>query len=436
MIAQRRIMAPSYTVTQMRGTGPHPLQLRLAYEGTCCPYDLPGERGRSVCGPKCPLWMKSAISGGNAPSGCSDGTDKSKSKSEGPLEVATGKKNMELAVPTHDVDTCNETIVAVCAKPAAPLPVLAAVEVMPPQPSTWGIVMTKAELDVEKNSTGTQTEEVLDAGGKESSSAKHLPAQPKASQGAGVSPALSRATRDVAVGCDDAVSESAGRQENDARMRPGICAEPPMMVGRNQIEHLLSDTVELVYKKLQGAALKVVALDDLKHQLTENFDHLKEKKCVDDKIELSMHLYALRRQVENLRKEWDVYKESLEAAVGMKDQMFLDRPERTVRVEIIRGYEEEPVPYKKAPFRPLVVQEARKRSETSSFSSDSTSSASKSSTTKFSSSYITYTSQSSSQSSALSSTLSSSSLSTDHSSSLSTSRTSSSFRSSSSTLSS
>ncbi|KPI83866.1 hypothetical protein ABL78_7084 [Leptomonas seymouri] len=73
---------------------------------------------------------------------------------------------------------------------------------------------------------------------------------------------------------------------------------------------------------------------------------------VEAKKELALHLHTLRNQVVHMRRQLDAHEAMHSrrmAAIFAASKESSDRP--PIRVEIVKAYEEEPVPYRKGPWR-------------------------------------------------------------------------------------
>lgn len=154
----------------------------------------------------------------------------------------------------------------------------------------------------------------------------------------------------------------------------------------------VSEVVDRIIQRIQEHNVRAVALDDLNQQITENIrtasspnkvvnntstsftehSHSNPPKQdiaptapynsnpdkLDDsgKRELALHLYALRDQVHHLQQQLETREQVLQRQLMQRQRM---QKTKKVTVEIVKGYEEDPVPYKKPPFRL-----AQKRDET------------------------------------------------------------------------
>ncbi|CBH17866.1 hypothetical protein, conserved [Trypanosoma brucei gambiense DAL972] len=407
----------------------HPLQLLLAYEETRCPYDLPGEKERRrLVG--YPSWTEAALTAWSRQSvkySVAGEVEKRCEGSKSPVLLMDGGAEQPEPVAKGAVSTptSGEAEKAIRITEAPLLVRLVAREVV----AASRLIDDSATSE---DAMGSQVDGVFTSHCKPvRSTESHALENRSANPARELLRVKQPATRDIGVGSDicDPGKGPAEERESSGQTRQSA-VEDIMVAQGNQVGDLLSNTVERLYAKLQGTALKVVAIDDLNRQLTEKFESLKPRDHVEDKTELSIYLYSLRRQVENLKREWDVHKTALEASEQRLRGNKTDPSERTVRVQIVKDYETPPVPYKKGPFRPLVIpavgKEGEKKSsasysDNSEWTSESSSSVPASSRSVVSSSSYTSTSSQPTPTSS----------STDHSSSFSTLNSSPSRRTSS-----
>lgn len=147
----------------------------------------------------------------------------------------------------------------------------------------------------------------------------------------------------------------------------------------NSLQHMipaacLSDVVDCILKKIQVHNVHAVALDDLIQQLTkhipsaeqaeapatparkpDNGETQKSHENLDTrtKHELAIYLYGLRDEVQRLATQLDATENSFQRS--LREHALKRNNTRKIEVEIVRGYEEDPIPYKKLPFRPASV---------------------------------------------------------------------------------
>lgn len=179
----------------------------------------------------------------------------------------------------------------------------------------------------------------------------------------------------------------------DAAVDERHCREQDRRAGVH--EELLADVTLSLQRRLQQCVLKTLALDDANQQLICAFQ-LEPTAAVDTstsaqarltvpekssntgvrtsfdavvanrsdaalpeeaKKELAMHLYALRRQVVDMRRQLDAHEtahacqvNAFHAAARENADAPSSRP--PVQVEVVKAYAEEPVPYRKGPWRP------------------------------------------------------------------------------------
>ncbi|EKF38466.1 hypothetical protein MOQ_001327 [Trypanosoma cruzi marinkellei] len=154
----------------------------------------------------------------------------------------------------------------------------------------------------------------------------------------------------VAVGPDEVHSKN-----GVGTMTPGHgdSIEFPVFSEENKMENLLATAVERLYAKLQGTALKLAPLDELNQRLVETFPQTRKGKAAEeDRAELAIQLHSLRHQVEFLTDMWNKYK-AARMALERRQTRQEEATTKVIRVQIIRAYEEPPIPYKKGPFVPL-----------------------------------------------------------------------------------
>ncbi|RNF07502.1 hypothetical protein TraAM80_03358 [Trypanosoma rangeli] len=347
--------------------GLHPLQFRLACAALRCPYDLPAEGGRRGRA-EGSSWLSSlAVSEKHGP--C-------RGTGEGALPSS---KNMKPTEP-HEETSGNKLVFLVlrgeeeaAARPAAQAPNAGAIQ------STGGAAQSEAdtsqtasephEAGEEHGSHPIQREqecvsrsaeaigEAIRTGnaraicaphGEEGTTSTACPrsgALPQHSQ-----PTKTRTFCSVAVGPGGAHGNN-----NTATIAPGCgsAAETPAPPELCKVEALLSTTLERFCSKLQGAASKAAALDELSQRLAEALPQPRKGVAAgEDRAELAIHLHSLRRQVELLMAIWSE-EEAARKALEKRQKRQHEAAVKVVRVEIVRAYEETPVPYKKRVFTPL-----------------------------------------------------------------------------------
>ncbi|KEG14542.1 hypothetical protein DQ04_00411060 [Trypanosoma grayi] len=346
----------------------HPLRFRLACERLRCPYDLPLDLGRR-CGPQTASWFSTllgkpqppvrrsndAVSNTGAVGTTHDGEEAIVSETGAEREEVSSGTSSPLPPPllssANDGHGGPVSTECVAASGWDSWEADAATEA---RPSTDDADSTEDE----KSSQQSERSVAL-----HSSHGSH---RAPALRGEITTPTQICAPSDEGVQCniireDPGFSDVAGDPDDgdgDANdtlplRNDNIDSATPTQL--HQLEGLLSSTVEKLYTKLQGTALKVVALDDLNRQLVEHFHQpQQQQKAVEDKTELAIYLYSLRRQVELLKNAWDAHEAArLDAERRLARQS--NAVEKVVRVEVVRAYETPPVPYKKPPYMPLTV---------------------------------------------------------------------------------
>lgn len=185
-------------------------------------------------------------------------------------------------------------------------------------------------------------------------------------------------------------------------------------------EEVLADVVQRLFDKIHLSSVKVVALDDLNQQLLENFklttapevakanqpvtpdsvvprlsasallpmsparlgrlSRSSTAPYLEDRSELALYLYSLRAKVQALAtmlndSEAQAHRDELRRRAREK------KPRR-LKVQIVRAYEEDPVPYKKSSFTPAALQVAAKPTRAPLLTSSSVYSSSSSSSVR------------------------------------------------------
>lgn len=144
----------------------------------------------------------------------------------------------------------------------------------------------------------------------------------------------------------------------------------------NSLQHMipaacLSDVVDCILKKIQVHNVHAVALDDLIQQLSKHIPSTeqaeipaKPTRTQDDgatqqshgdldfrtKHELAIYLYSLRDEVQQLTTQLDATEKSFQRS--LREHASRRNNTRKIEVEIVKAYEEDPIPYKKLPYRP------------------------------------------------------------------------------------
>lgn len=177
---------------------------------------------------------------------------------------------------------------------------------------------------------------------------------------------------DVGVGMDETkVSRPPELQDTHFN---GVSEEKSSL--QDSLKHMipatcLSEIVDCILHKIQIQNVRAVALDDLIQQLTKNIPSLesnggaqkpvetKEKVASphslsggidgNSKRELSIHLYSLRDQVQQLATQVDAREKVFQRR--LREYSAKRNESRKVTVEIVKGYDDDPKPYKKPPFR-------------------------------------------------------------------------------------
>ncbi|KAG8343817.1 hypothetical protein ERJ75_001190600 [Trypanosoma vivax] len=397
----------------------HPWRLHLAYEGTRCPYDQPVRRKRGHTGAVaagCVSWMDALL---GVPSTNATAVQSPETRGD-ELSPRVAAVPTDIPCPLPSEVPRDEDLAANLARCGGGPPLEPAGAQLHERCEVKGSEREEAPLDwsgatcphTSDINTGVPTESkqcfelpvvsdgpVNQGAPSEGAAARADAGDPKALEtpllpGMGECPEVTGAETDP-VPCANGAADNAGQVEKCVPL-PGQWA---------QMNDLLADTVERLYTKLQGTAMKVVMLDDLNQQLTECFGPCRKGGHSEDRTELALYLYALREHVEQLKKLWSQHEEAQRVAAEAQRQEKKPEPtERTVRVEIVRAYETPPVPYKKAPFKPLVTEPPPQST------SGSTSSSIFSSSTSYTTSYTSSSSYSYSSSSSPTPTPSSSTL--------------------------
>lgn len=183
------------------------------------------------------------------------------------------------------------------------------------------------------------------------------------------------------------ISVSAHPLTRDAQTEPPVFDDDPLGASQDETRKFdavselkgmipvtcLNEVIDCIMRKIQEQNIKAVALDDMNRTIAENFEvpETVEKNkrqaskevwgsnkihssvvCRDPeegiKQELAIHLYSLRDQVKQLQKELDA-REAKQKLAHLRQKNNGNQVKK-ITVEIVKGYEEDPVPYVKPPF--------------------------------------------------------------------------------------
>eukprot|EP00796_Vickermania_ingenoplastis_P008263 gene8263-5783_t len=128
----------------------------------------------------------------------------------------------------------------------------------------------------------------------------------------------------------------------------------------------LSEVVDCILNKIQTQNVMAVALDDINQQVTEHVSQPPKKEkssthpapraaspCASDdpsQRELAIYLYSLRKQVVELQSQMDAQEAALQRELRQQKKKGGSSSKR-ITVEVVKAYDDDPVPYKKPPFR-------------------------------------------------------------------------------------
>ncbi|RNF14353.1 uncharacterized protein Tco025E_05911 [Trypanosoma conorhini] len=356
--------------------GLHPLQFRLICAGLQCPYDLPAERDRQgrEGGSS---WLSSLVtSARHEPCHERDFNVLPAALHTMPVEAPgeTAGNKSRLSVAPHEE---KEGVTRPVAQPPAAGAIQPAGDITQREVDTSHVASEPHDPGEEGGSHKIRGEHKCPSQGAEAipetTDADNTCAIRVPHEENKVTPTLNHrsevlsrndhppATRNscsVAVGPDEANSCN-----NAATVMPGHDDRTEFMASPefHKMDALLSTAVESLYSKLQGAALKVVALDGLKQRLVEAFPSPRKSEAKEENMaELAIHLHLLKRQVKLLIDAWRGQEAARKASEERQSKAVVD----AVRVEVVRAYEEPHVPYRKGPFVALAPTTQRLRSST------------------------------------------------------------------------
>ncbi|CAD2218867.1 hypothetical protein ADEAN_000636000 [Angomonas deanei] len=171
-------------------------------------------------------------------------------------------------------------------------------------------------------------------------------------------------------------------------LRPSL-KEKTTAAEENSAPALYSHLMDEFIEKISQCGVKVIALDRLQQQLVEQVGTTPRPPALAasgvrphhdgstpfNKEELSLYLYTLRAQVQQLSavvQNRVAAAESYERGVFQKEERRREqeKKKKVIKVEIIKGYEEPPVPYVKPPRKPNKTP-AAKRDSSATYGDDS-----------------------------------------------------------------